>query len=375
MHFARWATSTKHGHTPNMRSKIQTVCRTVAPIAGVLAFMSSAHATYTVVDADLYPTRAVEGRERPPEPPAPDKFKIGFTRGATQLGPLARSFVDSLIPRMREQNVARIKIVGHTDLATPTDNDKQRVLAMSRASSLRAYLMHSGLSSAIIEIDCETTGNASASSGISPADIYIYKKADARDSVVAQARAEIQPVQPRSIPHDYTFRYPGSVPPTGVATPTAAEPPTRPMPDERLVEYINRAVQTGQMQPAVAAEILQSLADKTQSAPAPVAHNVALQTEAALPVAARPAPVHVERWVLDARLTLRDNLDEWAKASGWNPTIWDASNYYQVTQTTVVDGAFPDVLKRVADSTGLNICVKTAQKVVHVTDANVPCAN
>jgi hypothetical protein len=358
-----------------MRSKIQTVCRTLAPIAGALAFMSSAHATYTVVDADLYPTRAVEGRQRPPEPPAPDKFKVGFTRGATQLGPLARSFVDSLISRMRESNVDRVKIVGHIDLATPTDNDKQRVLAMSRASSLRAYLMHSGVSGSIIEIDCETTGNASASSGISPADIFIYKKADARDAVVAQARAEIQPVQPRSIPHDYTFRYPGSMPPAGVAEPATTESAGRPMPNERLVEYINRAVQTGQMQPTVAAQILQSLADEAQPAPAPAARYAPAQTAAALPVSARPTPVHVERWVLDARLTLRDNLDEWAKASGWNPTIWDASNYYQVTQTTVVDGAFPDVLKRVADSTGLNICVKAAQKVVHVTDANVPCAN
>jgi len=351
-----------------MRFKMHFAYRSLAPFIGVWAIATSAHATYTVVDADLYPTSALEGRERPIEPPAPDKFKVGFTRGSTQLGPIARVFVDGLVPRM--QNAAHIRIVGHVDSATTTDNEKQRVLAMSRASALRTYLSRAGVSAAIIEIDADGTGNPQASAAISSTDVFITGKIDPHYSVTEQARSQIREVQQPSIPHSYRF-LPDDRQQVRAAAPTAP----RTSQDERLIDYINRAVQSGQMQPSVAASILRSLAEADTSAPA--SETPAMQAAFAPPVATAPrAPtqVHVERWTLDARLNLKENLDEWAKASGWKPIVWEASNFYQVTHTTVLDGAFPDVLKRISDSTGLNICARVGEKVVRVTDANVPCA-
>jgi hypothetical protein len=328
-----------------MRSSINSVCRSVAPLVGVLALASPAHATYTVVDADLYPTAVLEGRGRPLQPPAPENLKVAFARGSTRLGPIARATVESLLPRLR--SAAAIKIIGHVDSATPTESEQQHVLAMTRASALRAYLVKAGVPASIIDIDADGSGNPTAKSGISAADLLVTAKPDPRASVAAQAREQIRVDTDRAIPGVYPHLQQQE--PTAASGETAA--------DSRLVEYINRAVQSGQMAPAVAAQILRSLATTrgSTSAPAPA------------------APVRIERWVLDARFTLRDNLDEWARISGWRPVLWEASNFYRVTRTSTLDGAFPDVLRRIADSTGLNICVHTGEKVVRVTDGNVAC--
>lgn len=370
-----------------MRPKLFSLRRSVAPIAGALALMTNAHATYTVIDDDLYPTAAVEARDRssPATDWSADKFKVGFTKGSTVIGPLARPFVDDLIPRL--QAATRIRIVGRTDSASATENKKQHALGLARASALRAYLVRAGIPSDIIQVEVDATGNPLASNGISQADIYISSRSEPRAAY--PARAQIRAPQESAIPHDYRYlnqdagttaaRLMTSVPAS--VAPQAQPIGNRASTDERVIQYINQAVQSGQMLPSVAAQILRSLAEASNAAqqPAPVAAPAPAFQSPVLPVSypptvpATPAPIRVERWVLDARMTLKDNLDEWAKASGWRPTNWEAGNFYQVTNTTVLDGAFPDVLKRIADSTGLNICAITREKYVRVTDANVPC--
>jgi outer membrane protein OmpA-like peptidoglycan-associated protein len=351
-----------------MRSRKHFATRSLALVAGALAMATSAHATYTVVDADLYPTKALEGRERPPEVPTTDRFKVGFTKTSATLGPIARTFVDGLVPRM--QSAAHIRIVGHIDSAVTTDNDKQHMLAMTRASGLRHYLARAGVPASIIEIDADGTGNSQASSGISSAEVYITDKLDPHYSVTTQARSQIREAAEPAIPHSYRF-----LPDAQQANAAPAAAP-RQSSDERVIEFINRAVQSGQMQPAVAAQILRSLAEAgTSNGTAAAIDGQPSQVAYAAPVPAPHAPARLDipRWTLDSRLNLKENLNAWATASGWHPVVWEASNFYQVTHTTTLDGAFPDVLKRIADSTGLNICARIADKVVRVTDGNVPC--
>lgn len=362
-----------------MRPKLFSVRHSVAPLVGALALITNAHATYTVIDDDLYPTAAIQARDRSGDDRAAEKFKITFNRGSSAVGPMARSFVDDLIPRM--QAASRIRIVGRTDYASATENKKQHSLGMARASALRSYLIQAGIPSNIIQIDLDATGNPLASSGISPAEIIISNSRESGPSVVDQIRAQ----QDQAIPH--TYQYLNQAPEAAMGTATLAPayvaaqaqaPATRSPTDERLIQYINQAVQTGQMAPSVAAQILRSLAEASTSAqpPQPTAAPQAQTLLAAYPstTTINRAPVRVERWVLDAHLTLKDNLDEWSKSSGWKPTVWDAGNFYQVTNTTTLDGAFPDVLRRIADSTGLNICAITRDKFVRVTDPNVPCS-
>lgn len=374
-----------------MRPKLFSVCRAVAPFAGALALMSNAHATYTVIDDDLYPTAMIQARGRSSTDWSADTFKVNFTKGSSAVGPLARPSVDDLIPRM--QAASLIRIVGRPDSAAATENKKQHSLGLARASALRAYLIRAGIPSEIIQVELDATGNPLASNGISQADIFISNRPDPR-ATTYQASAPIRAPQEQAIPHAYRYLNQEVEAPAArimTAAPATVIPQAqaiRNSSDERLIQYINQAVQAGQMLPSVAAQILRSLVEANAAtqqpapaaapaaapapqAPAPVLSPTPLYTASA-PV--RAVPARVERWVLDARLTLKDNLDEWSKASGWRPTNWEAANFYQVTSTTVLDGAFPDVLKRIADSTGLNICASPRDKYVRVTDSNVPCS-
>lgn len=352
-----------------MQHKLLTVVRALAPIAGALVMVANVHAAYTVVDDDLFPTKVVSA--------PPETLQIAFNRGAAALNPTARAFVSSLIPRL--ENAAKIVIVGRIDNSIATENRQQESLAQARAAALRTYLVRAGIPSSIVEVGTDLSANPLASSGISPAELIITSKSDLR--ATQQARAQPSTSDP-TIPHEYRNLKQGyaeaharpapSAPtynPPPPALPTAAAPSRSSAADQRLIEYINQAVQSGQMSPVVAIQLLRSLVD------------VGIPTQ---PVAAAPAPTaiaaylavpaRVERWTLNAQMTLKENMDQWAQASGWRPTVWEASNFYQVTSTTTLDGAFPDVLKRVADSTGLNICAMPREKYVRVTDANVPCS-
>lgn len=372
-----------------MRPKFFSVRRSVAPIAGVLALITNAHATYTVIDDDLYPTAAIEARDNryyaSSENLPSDKFKVGFIKGSSTVGPLARSFVDGLLPRM--QSAARIRIVARTDSVAPTDSAKQESLAMARAIALRSYIARAGIPSSIVQIEVDTTGTPQAATGISPADIFISS------GVAAAPRPQVRfSHEPPAIAHAYRYLHEGSEPArpamvtlttvaprqvqvnASAATPMSAPSNSPANSDERLIAYINQAVQSGQMQPSVALQLLRSMADAAPRTATAQAVSTAPQTIAApasapaLPVA--PAPM---RWDLDPRLTLRGNVDAWSKAAGWRPTIWEAANFYQVTSAATLEGLFPEVLRRVADSTGLNICAIPREKAVRVTDANTPC--
>lgn len=362
-----------------MQAKSFSLRHALVPIAGALALVTSAHATYTVIDDDLYPTAALMARDRMPDSGSTEKFKVIFNRNSSVVGPNARLYIDDLIARI--QVADQIRIIGRPDSAAATNNKQQRSLGMARAYALRAYLVKAGIPASAIEVELDSTGNPLASSGISPAEIVITTLRDYRPSFTDQARVQ----QERAIPRTYRYlnqdaepRPTPAVPVTIAAEALQQAPITRSQSDERLVQYINQAVQTGQMLPAVAAQILRSLAEANyssvnaqQSPIAPVASPQAL--EATKPATINRDPMRADRWMLDARLTLKDNVDKWSEASGWKPTDWRASNFYQVTHTTNLDGAFPDVLKRIADSTGLNICAIPREKLVRVTDATVPC--
>ncbi|WP_304350906.1 TcpQ domain-containing protein [Comamonas testosteroni] len=352
-----------------MRSTFTSACRAALPIAALLA-STATYASYTVIDDDLYPSSYMsETRSRALAEVNSDKFKIAFTKGGSSLNPMALSFLDEVLPRMR--NAAQIRIVGRMDSASANENKKSRQLGTARASAIRTYLINHGISPSVLEIEVEADANPDASSGFSITDVLVSNPAPIR----ATTQAHSIPRQYRYLNNDTQ----AAVLPAAPAPATQPQTSTRSGNDEAMLQYINQAVQAGQMQPSVAAQIIRSMLEAKSTA---VATNAAV--EAAAPVAPaairasyvpaqeRP-PVRIERWTLDSRKTLKDNFDAWAAASGWKPTVWDASNFYQVTSNAVLDGAFPDILKRIADSTGLNICAYTREKYVRVTDAGIPC--
>lgn len=339
-----------------MRSKQAIRCGSVAAL---LAMSGHAQAAYTVISDDLYPS-ALQAAEA--SLPA-EHFKIDFARGAAQLGPKGRASVDALLPKIR--GATHVRIVGGTDFGTSA---AQLTLALNRAAAIRSYLERLGVSIENVVVDGDNSPPPMS------AEIFVGSRPNARQSAVAALQGLGQVDNGPSIPHMPPPRAPrtpaqhteflrsGPIDSMQSRVDQSSAPSARSAEDERLLRYISDAVTSGLMLPSVAAQILRTLS---------AASHPAQAAEAQVP---RQATAALERWVLDARLNLKQNLDSWAQAAGWNPTIWEASNYYQVTATTTVEGAFPEVLRRIADSTGLNICALLTKRVVRVTDAGRACA-
>lgn len=355
-----------------MRSTFTSACRAALPIAALLVTFSS-HASYMVIDDDLYPTSYMsEVRTRALEDVNSDKYKISFLRGSSSLNPMARSYLDELVSRMR--NASQIRIVGRMDGASAAENRRNRQLGTARASAIRTYLINQGIPAGAVEVEVEADGNPDAASGFSSTDL-----------VVVHARPVRAASDERAIPRHFRYLNNESATPTAAPTPAPAPVAAISQParassgnDEAMLQYINQAVQAGQMAPSVAAQIIRSMLESKGNsnqvnAPAAAVAPVTTQVIRTAYVPQEPAPARIERWTLDARMNLKENFDAWAAASGWKTTLWEASNFYQVTSSRTLDGAFPDILKQIADSTGLNICAYPREKYVRVTDPNVSC--
>jgi hypothetical protein len=319
---------------------------------GLLGLSSaSVQAAYTVIDDDLYPTSMIEARNTGAKG-VTEKFKVGFTKGSSVLTPIARAAVEGYLVKM--QPGVTITITARIDNAAPTTNARQQGLALARGAAIRAYLVGEGVEAEAIRVEVDPAGNPQSGAGISVAEVAITTPAP----VAAPARfaPQVAAAPQRAIPHQYR-NLTAAEPDRTRAEPAIAEIAHRPSSDDRIIKYINSAVSSGQMSPAVAAQIIRALMEASGVAQPPA------QVAAPLPT----------RWELKARMTLKENIDAWAEASGWKPTIWDSVSAFEVTANRWLDGGFPDVLRRIADSTGLNICANPRERTIRVTDAAVAC--
>ena len=81
----------------------------------------------------------------------------------------------------------------------------------------------------------------------------------------------------------------------------------------------------------------------------------------------------IKTWRLDEKHTLRENIQDWSTTAGWKDTLeWKASEY-SVGVTTFLDGKFPEILKQIADSADINICVTNTPRHIRVTNHGVEC--
>lgn len=338
---------------------VSTICGAVVP---------AAHAGYTVIEDDLYPTGQAPSRPQlagqrsirsnanlePAFDGGQDRYSIPFVKYRSPLIASAKAKLDELLPYMQG---AEIRVVGRTDALTYTSG-KLAELSYNRANVIRTYLMSKGIPANAIKIEVDDTPNPQRNGINYPSDIYI-------------SRANVEPPVTRDS---------GSYSPAAqyVMAATKSSPVASPNvsgENQRLIQYINQAMLSGQMAPQVAVKLIQHLMDSsapaTRLAANPSPSNI--QVESNPVVKAIAAPIPVQTWSLDKKMTLRENVDSWSKQAGWNPSQWDAANAYQVTVSTTLDGGFPDVLRQVAEATGLNICAKKREKYIRVTDSNVSC--
>lgn len=388
-----------------MTSGTQKMRFTSAYLAIALAFSAQrAHAIYTVIDDDLFPTRVVEAREAPPT--RTDQQPVPFAKGSYSLGPLGRKAMEQVAA---EGNNATYKILARGD-AQPTnvavgDGSTTVPLATVRANTLKQFLMRQGIPASSITLAPDNSPNPQQNGAIYTSFIVVSRGGTqplpTDPNVKPAVTANLTPVTISST----VAATPSKTPPAAPAAPvsTSVAVPVTPLvataDRERLVRFITQSVQSGTMDAATALSLMTRLANNetiaptnpplpaaTTALPAPTLPTPA--TPAAVPAAAVPEPppaipasiivanptlVRKSVWVLDKALTLKDNIEAWSKKAAWNPPQWDASNYYEVTRTVPIEADFPDVLRQVADATGLNICANKRQKLVRVTDKHVPC--
>lgn len=115
--------------------------------------------------------------------------------------------------------------------------------------------------------------------------------------------------------------------------------------------------------------------DGTALSPLPTKPAVAVVAKAPV-VVAPPAPV-VKTWKIDPNLTLRGNVEVWAKQAGWNTVVWEAADY-PIVAPAVLTGEFSSPtgpLAKLIDAyrdsdQPLEVSLSTMDKVVHVTNKN-----
>lgn len=333
-------------------------------VFATLALMTSAvNAYYTVIEEEAAPTRPSIVTRPPLAKPTIDQYAIPFFKGTTPVNSNNRGVLDAIFPKIKDGE--QIKIVGRGD-AMYSMNADATMLARKRAINIRDYLTRKGIPLNSIVIETDNTPNPQIDGSTYPSYIYITRFGKQDDPLAeASPQESVTPVRHQLIEMN-----------SRVAISTNDQIPSiqsgRPNNGrDKLMAYINAGVQSGIMSSAVALQLLQALmeseaGESVTMAVKPIKRN-ATNTEIIEPQFTKQV------WVLEKAMTLRENMDAWSKSAGWNPITWDASNYYQITATSIVKGDYPEVLRKIAESTNLNICVKTRERTIRVTDQAVSC--
>lgn len=294
----------------------------------LLACLSAhANAGYVVVDD----TRPLSNTQQS----MTDRHSIPFAQGRAPLGPLGRAALNVLVPLMQNQ---KVRIVGRPD-ATPSR------LAEDRANSIRSFLIKKGAQPAAITIEINNTPNQRPKGGNYACEVYMGGQSAARFS-------------PLNTPRPSSYSQPGQT-----ALPAGSKAT-----QQQIIQYIGQIALENQMDPIAALKAIQLISNAemgSNNAPGRV-----------VPVAyANPTVDRVQNltWQLETSKTLRGNIDAWALGSGWNATIWNASDEFQVSKSSTLHGDFIAVLRQIADETQLNICAYQRSKTIKVTDPQISC--
>jgi hypothetical protein len=358
------------------------------------------------------------------------QHEIPFFKGSGQLGPLGRQTIDKLLPVLK--TAERITIVGRTD-AIPVyiqskaeAEDKTIPLAAVRAEAIRQYLVRQGISAAlIVKAPDNTTPNPQANGSIYPSYLTVDKSVSAINGSGNYVSTLTPALSVVNVPYSVytpnqsaTQNYAPATSPLPTTTSALAKvcselqpaPQTEALAIETIRKVMDLAI-AGNYDPQSVKVLLEnayaasrkaapqanlSITPQTPTSPFPIRNAVPANNNTAIagiqpiqpmsanvtattPIPGVPlfvaasATVAKPTWKLEPGKTLRDNLDTWSKTAGWNPSLWQASNYFQVTHDTTLEGDYLDVIRQLAESTQLNMCARRHERYVRVTDASIPC--
>lgn len=297
---------------------------------------------------------------------------IPFCKGKDTPGPIARATMDSTISTLR--TARNIVIYGRPDdySNNPEPSESHPDLSQTRSIYLKTWLVKNGVPETRIKLEPETVFQPSGYYMCGNSTIRYKAPTDTEESSDGDdSNLQAKPAAPI---------YP--IPTLPVVS--------SPLMDMIPIATVRRAFQLGdiaKLDKAGTLALIENVYNARQAGAGQedeqliishiirqTEHKPAQSTVAPAPLfIAAPSLAREESWTLNKDITLRDNMNEWAKIAGWNPVTWEASNYYQVTITTTLKGSFPDVLRQIAESTKLNICAYRRDKKIRITDPNVAC--
>jgi hypothetical protein len=376
---------------------------------GLLSSSAMAHAGYVVIDDDLMPTPGISQGWAAPQTAqgSLQHYQIQFTKDRSPLTAAARAVLDAIIPQIRGQS---IRIVGRPD-AQYVAAGKLALLASNRANVLKNYLLQMGIPANNISMDVDNSPNPQANGITYPSDIFVgsnqvkapededaqlyisnsqksYGATRAGNTGYSPASDIAQPAITRQ-PIVQQQSQPQPVPKTQSLNLTSNEKAAR----AQIIQFILNATQSGQMDAQSAFKMMRIISgtDGQQSAqsasPTPVDRqpyqasadksrlmlvNTAKPTDNNKPLFVTAAPKSAD-WKVDSTKTLRENITAWSLSADWGIPEWLATQDFNVTRTTYLTGGFPDVLKQISDTSGLNICITKNPKTIRITDHNVSC--
>lgn len=268
-------------------------------------------------------------------------YRIPFFAAKSELGPMGKASIQNAAYELK--NAERILIQGRPDPSQPENSD----LAMKRALAVKKALVLEGIQEQKIQLE----GRKDAIGSDKPS-VYMA-------TIVANRQANT----PALFPVQQT---------TMNTPPVMVEAMRLPMYQEPMVPVsaVKRILKTA-MEDNLSASATNRLFDLMVSfnTPAPA---TPVEPEKIKPVFIGASSKPME-WKVDANKSLRENITAWAVSSGWSAPEWLASEEYKAAKTTYIEGEFPDVLKQVSDSSGLNICVTRNPKNIKITDHNISC--
>lgn len=315
-----------------------------------------------------------------------EHFMIPFAKMRSPLTSIGRVSLDKIVAQL---DGGLIQIVGRPDEIVYKQG-KLGAIPQNRANNIRDYLVQKGVPPKSISISIDTVPNLLVDS-IYPSDVYLTHR-------------QVEPFRVQSVMQQKQV---ASIPPVIRAEPLVERHELAALPENQaqasLIKWVLRLVQMKQLSSEAAVRIINDLAGESaptetqaqavpQVLPAPAQRSAPPVAEVkpvfeAQPEVKKPVPppamlfvaatatIRKPLWVLDTGKTLKENLDAWAKQAGWNAPEWLASNFFQVTSASTLDGEFIDVLGQISDATKLNICITQREKRLKVIDSNISCKN
>jgi hypothetical protein len=321
------APKTNHARSLPLLSRGVACLVCAAGIAIMSAILCApSFADYTVIDDDTNARMVAPKTVR-------SHYAIAFVRGSASLTVATRQHLSGLLPNMRG---ATLRIVGRPD-AQMTAGTSRELLPRQRARMIQNFLLQQGILQENIAISVDHSPNPQPNGNTYPSDLFITHPA---------------------------------APDTAMLSTVNASPQSGMSFTDKLIDLIIQGAQSGYLKPSVAMRLMQVLLEGARTTQ-PISTSPPIWQPA--PAAAATAMPAQRQWSLIPALSLHANLDVWSASAGWLPVQWEASSAYEIKTKAVIEGAFPDVLRQIAESTDLNICADKRVKRVRVTDHSIPC--